>query len=100
MAVWTAPTALLARRASADPRRGRRGRTMTNAAALREQAARTREHAREYRLDVARPLIERARALEWEAAMLEREGRERRLRRLTGRERALFPARPIFGRKA
>lgn len=73
---------------------------MTNAAAIREQAARTREHAREYRHDVARPLLERARALEWEAAMLEREGRERRRVRLTARDRALIPPRPVFGRKA
>src|SRR3954466_9174461 len=98
MAVWTAGRPLLAPCPGADRAR-QTGQDMTNAAALRDQAARARDHAREYRHDVALPLLEQARAHEWEAAMLEREGRERRRQRLTARERAFFPIRPIFGRK-
>lgn len=71
---------------------------MTNAATLREQAARLRDHAREYDHEAARPLTMRAMALEWEAALLERAGRERRLPRLSLRQRKMAPPRRPFGR--
>ena len=71
---------------------------MTSAADLRERAARCREHAREYHPWVARPLLDKARALDFEAAMLERAGRERRGLRASGRDMFLQPARPAFGR--
>ena len=70
---------------------------MTNAAALRDRAGRCREFAKEYDPAVARPLLDKARALEFEAAMLERAGRERRLPRLTGRD-AFLNERPVFGK--
>ena len=71
---------------------------MTNAATLRERAAQVRDHAREYESWVARPLLERARALELEAALLERAGRERRAIRTLGPRRPAPPPRPVFGR--
>jgi hypothetical protein len=73
---------------------------MTNAATLRETAARTREHAREYDAWTARPLLEKARALEWEAALLERAGRERRQPPTAQRDRLLGAPRAVFGRAA
>jgi hypothetical protein len=71
---------------------------MTNAADLRERAQRCRDHAREYHPAVARTLLDKARALDFEAAMLERAGRERRGARASGREVFLQPPRPVFGR--
>ncbi|MEA3037741.1 MAG: hypothetical protein QOE79_254 [Sphingomonadales bacterium] len=71
---------------------------MTSANDLRQRAQRCREHAREYHPWVARTLLDQARALDFEAAMLERAGRERRGARATGREAFLQPARPVFGR--
>jgi len=71
---------------------------MTNAADLRQRAERCREHAREYHPWVARVLLDKARALDFEAAMLERAGRERRGPRASGRDVFLQPARPVFGR--
>jgi len=70
---------------------------MTSAAALRDRAAKCRNHAREYDPSVARPLLEKARALDFEAALLERAGRERRLPRLTGRD-VFLNDRPVFGK--
>ena len=72
---------------------------MTNAAVLRERAEHYRELAREYDPEVARPLIDKAAALDWNAAELERNGLERRQPRLTAREAYLFPTRPVFGRR-
>ena len=71
---------------------------MTNAATLRETATRIRDHAREYDASTAAPLLAKARALEWEAALLERAGRERRQPRLTEREKALLARPVVFGR--
>ncbi|MBV8686914.1 MAG: hypothetical protein JOZ90_06960 [Alphaproteobacteria bacterium] len=51
---------------------------MTNAAALREQAAHCRLLAREYDPIVGRPLLEKARDLDCKAAEIARHGRERR----------------------
>jgi hypothetical protein len=51
---------------------------MTNANALRDRAAQCRQLASDYHPDVARPLIQKAEALEREAARLERSGVERR----------------------
>jgi hypothetical protein len=73
---------------------------MTNAATLRETAARIRDHAREYDASAAAPLLAKARALEWEAALLERAGRERRQPRATERDRHLWAPRTVFGRAA
>jgi hypothetical protein len=70
---------------------------MTNAAALRDRAAKCRDYAREYDPAVARPLLDKARELDFEAALLERAGRERRLPRLTGRD-AFLVDRPAFGK--
>jgi hypothetical protein len=70
---------------------------MTNAAALRDRAAKFRDHAREYDPTVARPLLDKARELDFEAALLDRAGRERRLPRLTGRD-AFLVERPGFGK--
>ncbi|HEY0412373.1 MAG TPA: hypothetical protein VGD66_04455 [Allosphingosinicella sp.] len=72
---------------------------MTNIAGLRERAARFRAHAGEYDPSVARPLLDQARELEWEAAALERKGRERRQPPLTLRQMRLLPARRVFGRR-
>ncbi|MEA2999153.1 MAG: hypothetical protein QOH04_1149 [Sphingomonadales bacterium] len=71
---------------------------MTSADDLREQAQRCREHAREYHPSAARPLLDKARLLDFEAAMLERAGRERRGPRASQREAFLQPPRPVFGR--
>jgi hypothetical protein len=71
---------------------------MTNAAALRERAARCREHAREYDPSVARPLLDKARELDYEAALVERAGRERRLPRLSGRDAFHLAGLPNFGK--
>lgn len=71
---------------------------MTNAATLRETATRMREHAREYDAFAGAPLLAKARALEWEAALLDRAGRERRQPRLTEREKSLLARRVVFGR--
>jgi hypothetical protein len=71
---------------------------MTNAATLRERAAQVRDHAREYDKWAGRPLLERARTLELEAALLERAGRERRAVRTSGPRPAAPPPRPVFGR--
>lgn len=71
---------------------------MTNAATLRERAERCRAFAREYDPSVGRPLLDKARALEFQAAMLERAGRERRMPPRTEREAFLAPKRPIFGK--
>ena len=51
---------------------------MTNANALRDRAIQCRMLASDYHPDVARPLIDKAEALEREAARLDRSGIERR----------------------
>jgi hypothetical protein len=71
---------------------------MTSAADLRDRAQRCRDHAREYSPWAARPLLDKARALDFEAAMLERAGRERRGVRASQRDSFLQPPRPVFGR--
>jgi hypothetical protein len=71
---------------------------MTNAAALRERAAHCRLLASEYHPSVGRPLLEKARDLDCEAAEIERNGRERRR---APHIRATASAAPrLFGRKA
>jgi hypothetical protein len=72
---------------------------MTNPAALRERAARCRDFAREYDPSTAQSLHDRAKALDYEAALLERAGRERRLPRPTAREAFLLTRRPLFGKR-
>jgi hypothetical protein len=72
---------------------------MTNPAALRERAAQCREFAREYDPTTAESLLDRARRLDCEAALLERAGRERRLPRPTAREAFLAARRPLFGKR-
>lgn len=73
--------------------------SITNAAALRERAEHLRRLAGEYDPSVGRPLLEKAAGLEWEAARIERNGRERRQPKLSGRDSCFFPARPVFGRR-
>lgn len=72
---------------------------MTNPAALRERAARCRDFAREYDPSTAVSLLEKAKRLDFEAALLERAGRERRLPRPTARDSFLAASRPLFGRR-
>ena len=72
---------------------------MTNPAALRERAARCRDFAREYDPSTAVSLLEKAKRLDYEAALLERAGRERRLPRPTAREAFLLARRPLFGKR-
>jgi hypothetical protein len=72
---------------------------MTNPAALRERAAHCRDFAREYDPSTAVSLLEKAKRLDYEAALLDRAGRERRLPRLTAREAFLLARRPLFGKR-
>lgn len=70
---------------------------MSNAAMLRERAAQCRELAKEYHPSVGKPLLDKANALDREAAELERKGRERRRGEPGG---ALFArSAPTFGRR-
>ena len=80
---------------------------MTNANALRDRAVQCRQLASDYHPDVARPLIQKAEALEREAARIERCGVERRregMRWVPQRRTASFgrsPAhRPVIERQA
>ena len=58
--------------------------TMSEAQALRERAARCRVMAKEYHPSVGAPLIELATQLERDAAILDREGVERRGKAMFG----------------
>jgi hypothetical protein len=57
---------------------------MSHVAKLRERAFRCREIAKEYHASVGAPLYETAAALEEEAALIERQGQERRNGELFG----------------
>lgn len=70
---------------------------MSSAAMLRERAAHCRELAKEYHPSVGKPLLDKAVALDREAAELERNGRERR-RGEAGGPAAVRPA-VTFGRR-
>ena len=70
---------------------------MSDVSALRAQAARCREVAKEYHPRVARPLYQKALELDREAAAVERGGRERR-RPLSPGNAAQYAAR-LFGKR-
>jgi hypothetical protein len=69
-----------------------------NASELRAQAA-PRHHAREYSASTGWPLHSKAYAMERLAAELERNGRERRRRRVTLTELQAAPPPVLFGRR-
>jgi hypothetical protein len=71
-----------------------------NASELRAQAAQLRHHAREYSASTGWPLHSKAYALEKLAAELERNGRERRRRRLTLKELEAAPPPVLFGQRS
>jgi hypothetical protein len=71
-----------------------------NASELRAQASRLRHHAREYSSATGWPLRSKAYALEQLAAELERNGRERRRRRLSLKELKAAPPPILFGRRS
>jgi hypothetical protein len=75
------------------------GRPRHQPSELRPQAARLRQHVREYSVSTGWRLHLKAFSMEKLAAELERNGRERRRRRLTLKELKAAPPPVLFGRR-